>query len=107
MIADERWKYVHALGFRPMLFDLREDPSELNDLGADPAYEGARENLAEALAEWALRLSQRTTRSEREIRDMRGKSNRRGILLGVWREDEVTDELWSGYRPPPRPRSTR
>ena len=97
MVADQRWKYVHAPGFRPMLFDLQEDPSEFNDLGADPDYERERGILADALAEWALRLSQRTTRSERQIRDMRGKSRRRGILLGVWQEDEVPDELWSGY----------
>ncbi len=97
MVADQRWKYVHAPGFRPMLFDLQEDPSEFNDLGADPDHERERGILADALAEWALRLSQRTTRSERQIRDMRGKSRRRGILLGVWQEDEVPDELWSGY----------
>ncbi|NNG03085.1 MAG: alkaline phosphatase family protein [Inquilinus sp.] len=98
MVADDRWKYVHALGFRPMLFDLREDPGELADLGADPAYEGERARLAGALSAWALRLSQRTTRSERQIRETRGKSARRGILLGIWREDELPDELWSGYR---------
>ncbi len=99
MIADERWKYVHAIGFRPMLFDLQEDPNELNDLGADPAYEGQRATLADALGEWALRLSQRTTRSEGDIRAMQQGSNRQGILLGVWREDEVPDELWRGKSP--------
>ena len=36
MICDKRWKYWHAEGFRPMLFDLQSDPHELNDLGADP-----------------------------------------------------------------------
>jgi hypothetical protein len=28
---------------------------------------------------------------------MRGKSQRRGILIGVWDESDVPDELWSQY----------
>ena len=38
MACDQRWKYVYAYGFRPMLFDLENDPQELTDLGEDPAY---------------------------------------------------------------------
>ncbi len=36
MVCDKRWKYMHAIGFRPMLFDMENDPQELRDLGADP-----------------------------------------------------------------------
>jgi arylsulfatase A-like enzyme len=97
MIADKRWKLIHAIGFRPMLFDLVNDPSEFNDLGADPAYAGERQRLEGALARWGLRLSQRQTRSEQQIRGMRGKAERRGILIGVWDETDVAPELWSGY----------
>jgi arylsulfatase A-like enzyme len=99
MIADERWKYVHAIGFRPMLFDLANDPGELSDLGADPAFEQVRTRLASALAAWGLRLSQRTSLSEDQLRAMRGKAARRGILIGVWDESDLPDELWSGYVP--------
>jgi arylsulfatase A-like enzyme len=98
MVADARWKYVHAPGFRPMLFDLVNDPQELSDLGADPGYEGERRRLAAELAEWGLRLSQRTTRSDAEIAAARGKSQRKGILVGVWEESELPEELWSAYR---------
>ena len=97
MIADKRWKLIHAIGFRPMLFDLVNDPDELNDLGADPAYAGERQRLETALARWGLRLSQRQTRSEQQIRAMRGRAERRGILIGVWDETDVAPELWSGY----------
>ncbi len=34
MACDKEWKYVHCEGFRPMLFDLSNDPQELVDLGA-------------------------------------------------------------------------
>jgi arylsulfatase A-like enzyme len=98
MVADRRWKYVHAPGFRPMLFDLEADPQELTDLGADPAFEGERRRLAAELAEWGLRLSQRTTWSEADIKAARGRSQRKGILVGVWDEGDVPAELWSGYR---------
>ncbi len=96
-IADARWKYVHAPGYRPMLYDLASDPDELRDLGADPRFEAERTRLAAALSHWGLRQSQRTTRSEAEIQTMRGKSQRKGILIGVWDESEVPEELWAGY----------
>ena len=80
-----------------MLYDLDSDPQELVDLGADPAFAQERERLAAALAQWGLRSSQRTTRSEAEIKAMRGKSLRKGILIGVWDESDVPEELWSGY----------
>jgi len=98
MIADKRWKYIHAVGFRPMLFDRGTDPDEFQDRGADPDYAGERERLAAALAEWGLRMSQRTALSERQILARRGKSQRRGILIGVWAEEDIPDELWSAYR---------
>jgi arylsulfatase A-like enzyme len=97
MIADRRWKFIHAIGFRPMLFDLDSDPDELRDLGADPAHADERARLMAALSQWGLRLSQRTTRSEQQIRAARGKSARRGILIGVWDEADIPAELWSGY----------
>jgi len=28
---------------------------------------------------------------------MRGKAERRGIMIGVWDETDVAPELWSGY----------
>lgn len=98
MVRDQRWKYVHAVGYRPMLYDLANDPNEFRDLGADPAYEGERQRLGAALAQWGLRQSQRTTRSEKQILGMRGKSPRKGILIGVWDESDLPDELWSRYR---------
>jgi arylsulfatase A-like enzyme len=98
MITDQRWKLIHAPGFRPMLYDLENDPRELCDLGADAACEGERQRLAEALARWGLRLSQCITRSEDQIIATRGTSERRGILIGVWDEGELPAELWRTYR---------
>jgi arylsulfatase A-like enzyme len=97
MVADKRWKYIHAIGFRPMLYDLENDPCEFRDLGADPEFEPVRQRLAAALAKWGLRLSQRTTLSEDQVRSMRGRAQRRGVLIGVWDESDVPAELWRSY----------
>lgn len=98
MIADARWKLMHAPGFRPMLFDREDDPQELKDLGADPAYESERQRLMAALHEWGLRISQRVTVSESRVNAGRSRSMRRGILIGVWDESEIPEELWTAYR---------
>lgn len=97
MVASKRWKLVHTPGFRPILFDLESDPYEFCDLGADPKYAPVRDMLQNVLNNWGLRYSQRTTRSEKQILASRGKSTRKGILIGVWDENELPAELWSGY----------
>lgn len=98
MATDKRWKYVHAVGFRSMLFDMQSDPQEFHDLGADPDYAAERERLEAALSEWAMRQSQRTAISEQQILSARGKSQRKGILIGVWDETDIPQDLWSAYR---------
>jgi hypothetical protein len=80
-----------------MLFDRVNDPLEVHDLGADPKFESERERLSAALAQWGLRVSQRTTRSEQQIDNARGKAERHGILIGVWDEADIPAELWNGY----------
>jgi hypothetical protein len=80
-----------------MLYDLESDPHEFRDLGADPAFAARRRRLAGALGQWSLRLSQRTVLSDAQVVAMRGAAARRGILIGVWDESEVPEELWSGY----------
>jgi arylsulfatase A-like enzyme len=97
MVADKRWKYVHAIGFRPMLYDLETDPNEFRDLGADPNFEPVRQRFAAVLARWGLRLSQRTTLSEAQVRGLRGRAQRRGVLIGVWDEGDVPADLWRSY----------
>ena len=102
MVADHRWKLIHAEGFCPMLFDLENDPNEFQDLGDDPSYKDARRTLYDKLFQWSRRHAQRTTRSEAEILGMRGRSRRRGVLLGVYDGSEVPAELTEKYRGKPK-----
>ena len=83
---------------RPMLFDLENDPHELDDLGESPAHEEVRETMYEKLFAWSRRHAQRTTRSDMEIQAMRGGSRRKGVLLGLYDGSEVPAELTEKYR---------
>ena len=42
MIRHGRFKYIHYVGYAPMLFDLENDPHERRDLAADPRKAGPR-----------------------------------------------------------------
>lgn len=90
MVRSERWKYLAYDGFRAQLFDLDNDPQELNDLGADPAYAAVREQHAGYLFDWLRGLKRRTTISHQEV-DRRAESFRYGepetekvVKIGVW-----------------------
>jgi arylsulfatase A-like enzyme len=43
------WKYGDKENLPPALFDLAEDPEEVNDLGEDPRYEDVRNRLLDRL----------------------------------------------------------
>lgn len=104
MIADKRWKFMHAEGgFRPMLFDLVADPEEFNDLGDDPDHAPIIEMMSARLSKWARRLSQRATVSDAAILARRGGSSTGGILIGVHDGDEVSPEAQAAYHGPARP----
>ena len=69
MVCTKKWKLIHCEGgYRPILFDLKNDPDELVDLGM-------REDHADIIAtiiffDWARRPAQRTTRSADRLREM-------------------------------------
>ncbi len=110
MVADKNWKFMHAEGvgpegpFRPMLFDLHNDPEEFHDLGGSWEHREIIDMMYARLAVWGRRLSQRTTRSEADIEKMRSGSRRRGIVLGTYDGSEVDPEWTVKYRGKARPR---
>lgn len=99
MVFDGRWKMIHAEGgFRPMLFDLENDPNEYRDLGADPGCRDQVARLYGHLHAWGLRLSQRVTRSEQDLESMRGRASRVGILPFLYDGSEVPEALTEKFR---------
>jgi arylsulfatase A-like enzyme len=93
MAFDGRWKYIHATGFRPLLFDIASDPGELRDLGADPDFAAERAGLKDALLDWALRDHNRITTPDARIAGYAtGRQLRTGIVIGYWDEAELAAE---------------
>jgi arylsulfatase A-like enzyme len=88
MLADERWSYIYAPDFPPLLFDRQTDPNEFTDLGRDSAHENVRQLMKRRLLEWSTRLRQRTTIDDATIGRRFGKEADFGILIGFWDEDE-------------------
>lgn len=92
MVFDGRWKYIHAPGFRPMLFDLLNDEREFLDLGADPAYEDLRIKMRAALLDWALADHNRITMPDARIESYSSAAQvKNGILIGYWDEEELEE----------------
>lgn len=61
MVADKQWKLIHCEGgYRPILFDLVNDPKELVDLGDSDDHADVIARMYDKLFAWARRPSQRT-----------------------------------------------
>jgi arylsulfatase A-like enzyme len=92
MVFDGRWKYIHAPGFRPMLYDLRSDPRDLLELGADPAHEETLIKMRAALLDWALADHNRITMPDARIEAYSSAAQlKNGILIGYWDEAELEE----------------
>jgi arylsulfatase A-like enzyme len=89
MVFDGRWKFVHAEGFQPMLYDLAGDPDEFADLGEDPAFEDERARLREAMFKWARTPKNRITVSDDQVASAHGRELEANVLIGYWDEAEV------------------
>jgi arylsulfatase A-like enzyme len=99
MLFDGRWKLIHFEGgFRPMLFDLQNDPDEFTDLGDNPAHAAQIDRLYSLLAQWGRRMAQRVTMSDADVFAARGRSARRGILPFMVDGSEVPPEMTRKYR---------
>lgn len=100
MVCSERWKFVFCEGFRPMLFDLEEDPQELNDLGASPDHAGVRSEMEAALFAWSRRHHTRITMRPETIESM-VDSEPPGVLIGIWDEEQFEEQFGKPFEARP------
>jgi arylsulfatase A-like enzyme len=91
MAFDGRWKYIHASGFRPMLYDIESDPQELVDRGEDPSCAAEIARLQAALFDWALHPNDHITTSREKIAAYADNQLqvKGGVLIGIWDEAEL------------------
>ncbi len=59
VIRDKRFKYVHFPALPPLLFDLTEDPGELEDVSTRQEYAAVRLHYAEKLLSHRMRFTTR------------------------------------------------
>lgn len=98
-VTTKEWKLVHCEGgHRPILFDLKNDPLELVDLGDSDDHAEVIAAMYDKLFAWTRRQSQRTTRSEQQLIEMRTKTRKRGVVIGVYDENDTPLELTVHYR---------
>lgn len=83
MVREDVWKLVAWQGYRPQLFNLRDDPLELHDLGGDPAYAGECARLEKRLLDHALGLKSRVGATEARVEFMTDNLPP-GIFIGQW-----------------------
>ncbi len=85
MIASKNWKFIYYYGYRPQLFDLNNDPNEINDLGEAPSLELVRNQMMDAIYHWQFNLKRRLGL---EYTYLEGQGPQRdeeyGIIIGRW-----------------------
>jgi len=85
LIRNQRHKFILYETFRPQLFDLKNDPDELVDLGEDEATQNLRLELTLELFRWLRQRRNRTEMpTERLFKMGPGVDERLGILIGCW-----------------------
>ncbi len=73
ILREERYKLVHFnAGLPPLVFDLQEDPGEMNDLAGDPAHRDTLLRLTQRL------LSHRMSHADRNLSEMKATAG--GVL---------------------------
>jgi arylsulfatase A-like enzyme len=92
MVFDGRWKYIHASGFQPMLYDLLKDPQELTDRGEDLSCSAVIARLQSALFDWALHPKSHIANSNEKIAAYANQQLqvKGGMLIGIWDEAELS-----------------
>ena len=84
MVRTDRWKYVWWQDFRPMLFDLLNDPRERRDLGAHESYAHIRRAMEERLDAWLKARKTRVTVDDAYVEARTATHKKHGIFFGMW-----------------------
>ena len=85
MVRDARYKFIAWDGYADQLFDLRDDPSEFDDRGTDPALAGVRERMRDRLLDWFATRKHRASETLEQV-EARTHAHERmmGIQIGRW-----------------------
>ncbi|MBN1808215.1 MAG: sulfatase-like hydrolase/transferase [Planctomycetes bacterium] len=93
-ISDGRYKYVECVGERPMLFDLENDPQELDDLIVSAPDRGAVKDAVVRARRWFCNIC-----SPQAV-DVRAKHDQAVLRAELERSGQLVKEIEKrGYKP--------
>ena len=85
MVRDRRWKFIYYCGYPPQLFDLEQDPNELNDLGQNPRLNSVRRRMKEVIFDWQYSLKRRVGLDYACVQSQGPERDEEyGIVIGRW-----------------------
>ena len=85
MIRNKEWKYILYEKFRPQLYDMKNDPEELFDLGESLEYASVRDEMHEKIFTWFRNRLVRTEMDYDFLFEMGvERDEEMGILIGHW-----------------------
>jgi arylsulfatase A-like enzyme len=77
-------RYVNWLDLPEQLFDLRADPTEMQDLGRDAGSERTRAGLRDRLLDFLARRKHRTSVSDEFVASRTDTHKKAGVFFGQW-----------------------
>lgn len=83
-LRDKAWKFVQCEGFRPLLFNLLDDPQEFHDLGASSQHQEQIAHYTRKTLTWMLDRKRYTTANDVFVRDWLKDDRFSGMQIGVW-----------------------
>ena len=84
MVRTQHWKLVHYDGFPPQLYDMTNDPLELNDRGADAGLVNVRRELYDLLFNWMRQRRNRITLRSAQVVGRSQPNVDIGVIIGQW-----------------------
>jgi len=83
-IRDDKWYYVYWMDLPEQLFDMENDPMQMQDLGQSQTHEGIRSEFRADLLNWFTHLKRRTTVSYPQVEKATDAYKQAGVFYGQW-----------------------
>jgi len=113
-VNDGRWKlHVYPQTNYRLLFDLRTDPHEMQNLAEDPRYQGERERLTQLMEQWQKTLGDTQSLTVENPKPRTVKFDNAKRTLDRWQPQWIRDKYFGGRndpnhgKKPPSPKPAR
>ncbi|MCP4784599.1 MAG: sulfatase-like hydrolase/transferase [Fuerstiella sp.] len=96
-VRDERWKlHIYPKINHQLLFDLRSDPHETNNLAEDAAHASQVERMMTLMRSWRTRLGDKAPLSVNDPQPKEPAYNNSNRRLDVWQPKWIRDKYFGG-----------